>query len=127
LLNHLKDLLDDFHGTTRPIEDYDLLAGDWLLGFSHNIYCAWQEVLAGNVPFNADTIPIITNTRHAQLLTINAGWHQHLRWGIAQLLLGRSSENWRTAQRILHTGNIARPRFSKKLLRSISTQSLGCY
>ena len=40
VLAWLKELLDSYH---------DLIAGDWLLHFTHLVYAAWREVLAQNI------------------------------------------------------------------------------
>ena len=122
LLAHLKDILDEFHGVTRPIEYYDLVTGDWLLLFSHNVYSAWHEVLAGNMPAVASPIPIITSMRHAQVLTISIDWHQHLRWAVTQLLQGQSSINWATSRESTHIKDGNKSHVLKRILRGISTR-----
>ena len=121
LLAHLKYLLDEFHGVERPIEYYDLVAGIWLEGLSHNIYSAWREVLAGSVSVEISPIPVIKSPAHAQMMTVDIGWHQHLRWAVAQLLQGQSSENWAVTQGSAHIESGRRQGISRKLLRGIST------
>lgn len=121
LLAHLKYLLDEFHGVERSIEYYDLVAGDWLEGFSHNIYTAWQEVLAGNVPAEISSIPVITNHIHAITLASKVAWHQHLRWSVAKAWEGQSSTNWAVEQESVSIKSGGRNGMSHKLLRGIST------
>ena len=58
LLDSLKELLDNYHGEPRTLAYYDLLASDWLEPFTHLVYVAMQEVLAGNIPKEAICIPV---------------------------------------------------------------------
>jgi len=102
LLSHLKLLLDDFHGVERSIEYYDLVAGDWLLVFSHNVYVAWQEVLAGTEIIESSMIPAVFSVDHAVSLSTEPPLHQHLRWAVAESLQGNSSENWSVTQESIH-------------------------
>lgn len=121
LLVHLKYLLDEFHGVARPIEYYDLVAGDWLEGFVHNIYSAWRAVLAENVPVETGSIPIIMSVQHAQKLAVEIGWHQHLRWAVAQLLQGQSSANWVVVEESAHIESGGQPRPYQRMLRGLAT------
>lgn len=116
LLVHLKYLLDEFNGVSQSVEYYDMVAGDWLEGLAHNIYTARQEVLIGNIP--TETSPIPVNSRW---MTIDPGWHQHLRWAIAQLLQGHACDNWAVAQVSARIENGGRHGVGRKLVRSIST------
>ncbi len=120
LLAHLKYLLDEFHGVARPIDYYDLVAGIWLEGFTHNIYSAWREVLAGNVPSAGSPIPVITTPSYAQALTPDIGWHRHLRWAVAQLLQGKSAEAWAVAQESMRIESGSRKGLPRKLIRGVS-------
>lgn len=121
LLAHLKYLLDEFHGVTRPAEYYDLVAGIWLEGLAHNIYSAWQEVLAGSEPVEVSPVPGFKDPAHAQMMTPEIGWHRHLRWAVAQVLEGQSSRNWAVAQEPAHIESSSRHGLSRRLLRGIST------
>ncbi len=44
LLLHVKELLDDYHCTKRPVEYYDVLLGDWIEQFLHLVHFALSEV-----------------------------------------------------------------------------------
>jgi len=120
LLSHLKALLDDFHGVERSIEYYDLVAGDWLILFSHNVYSAWREVLAGGEIIESGPITPVLSIDHASRLSIDHSWHQHLRWSIAQLLQGHSSEKWDTRQDVLHIVNGSKAGVLRSVRRGIS-------
>ncbi|BAO31137.1 LIC12162 family transferase [Sulfuritalea hydrogenivorans] len=121
LLARLKRLLDEFHGVSRPIEYHDLVAGMWLENLTHNIYTAWREVLAGSIPADSDPIPIVKSTKHAQQMTVDIGWHRHLRGAVARLLEGGSAESWPVAQDSDYTSSGGRYRGVHKILRGIST------
>lgn len=121
-LSHLKTLLDEFHGVERSIEYYDLLAGDWLISFSHNVYIAWREVLAGYEIIESHPIPPVLSIDHAGKLTQDYFWHQHLRWSIAQLLQGYSSEKWAVAEGVLSVGYGSKGSIYRALRRGISTR-----
>lgn len=121
LLDYLKYILDGFHGIERPIEYYALVAGIWLEGLTHNIYAAWREVLTDSVPLKACPIPAIASLSQAQMMTPDIGWHQHLRWAVAQLLQGQSSESWAVAQESTHIESGSRQGIRRKLIRGIST------
>lgn len=121
LLAHLKYLLDEFHGIERPIEYYDLIAGIWLENLAHNVYSAWRELLAGTPSSDISPIPIFSSTAHAQTMAGDIGWHQHLRWAIAQILQNRPSRNWAMAQERTRIESGGPHGIARKLLRNIST------
>ncbi len=122
LLAHLKSLLDTFHGAERSMEYYDLVAGIWLEGLTHNIYSAWREVLAGSVPVTPSQIPVIDTTKRAQILTADNAWHEHLRWAVSELLQGRTANNWLVAHAAEHINNDARHGIARQIVRSMSTE-----
>lgn len=97
LLARLKALLDGFHGQPRPLEYYDLVAGMWLEGFMHNVYVAWREVLAGDVPCEVGPMPVMTSAGYAAGMLADAAWHRHLRGAVAALLEGRKADRWPVA------------------------------
>jgi len=119
---HLKLLLDEFHGVERSIEYYDLVAGDWLISFSHNVYTAWREVLAGCEIIESHPIPPVLSINHAGKLTYDYFWHQHLRWAIAQLLQGYSSEKWAVTEGAVSVGSGSKGSIFRALRRGISTK-----
>lgn len=123
LLLALKELIDDFHGVERSIEDYDLIAGDWLLRFSHNIYAAWREVQAGTSTSAFSPIPAVRDSNHAASLAANFDWHRHLRWAVAQALQGKVSEGWAIAPEAATIATGYRQPYTRKMLRSISTST----
>ncbi len=90
----LKNLLDRYNGYVRPLAYYDVLAGDWLFHFTHQVYVAWKEVQAGNIPANAQPIPIASHLAQYGELQIQGKLHEYLRWAVASLLNGNSPETW---------------------------------
>lgn len=90
----LKNLLDRYNGYVRPLAYYDVLAGDWLFHFTHQVYVAWKEVQAGNIPANAQPIPIASQLAQYGELQIQGKLHEYLRWAVASLLNGNSPETW---------------------------------
>jgi len=120
LFSRLKLLLDDFHREERSIEYYDLVAGDWLISFSHNVYSAWREVVAGNEIVESSMIPAVSTSSHASALSIDYAWHQHLRWAIAQLLQGHSSEKWRVIEEPISVKSGSKAGYLSSMKRLIS-------
>jgi len=121
LLYYLKVLLDDFHGVERSIEYYDFLAGDWLISFLCNAYTAWRDVLAGSEIIECNLVTPVSSVNHASRLSITQSWHQHLRWGIAQLLQGKCVGKWDMSNDILHIEYGRKKNFLRDIRRGIST------
>lgn len=121
LLARLKCLLDEYHGMSRPVEYYDLVAGMWLEGLAHNIYTAWREVSAGSPPAGFEPIPVVKGTKQAQMMTVDPSWHRHLRGAVANLLDGQSTANWTVAPDPAYIASEGRHRVVRKLLRGMST------
>lgn len=120
VLAWLKELLDRYHGKTRPMAYYDLIAGDWLLHFSHLTYAAWQEVLAGNVPIEGGPIPVAATPAIYNEMRFSDGFHKQLRWEIASLLEGISPDNWVfECDSVLMTGG-GQSRLPLRLLRGLN-------
>lgn len=120
LLLALKELVDNFHGIERTAEYYDLIAGDWLLHFSHNVYAAWCEVQAGANTSAPSPIPVASDSNHAASLATNINWHRHLRWAVAQRLQGCNADHWAVAPETAIVSVRHRQLAARKLLRSIS-------
>lgn len=40
----VKSLMDEYHGWDKPTEYYDVLMGDWILHFTHQVYIARKEL-----------------------------------------------------------------------------------
>ena len=59
----LKTLLDSYHGVSRPTEYYDLVAGDWLMHFTHVAYAAYLDVIRGT-PISPRQAPIFVFADH---------------------------------------------------------------
>lgn len=121
LLQVLKDLLDSFHGIERNSEYYDLVAGDWLIRYSHNVYTAWREVVSGVEPPRVSPVPKIRDSHHAADLVVDIDWHRHLRWAVARRLQGEGSDDWVVAEGADNAAGHRRLPFAKKLLRGIAT------
>lgn len=120
VLATLKELLDNYHGEPRPLAYYDLLASDWLEHFTHLVYVAWQETLAGNIPPEATPMPVSADLSDAaKQRWQNSGLHEHLRWTLAKLLDGASSIDWGfERESAVITGGAER--FPLRLLRSFT-------
>lgn len=122
VLAWLKELLDSYHGTSRSLAYYDLLAGDWLLYFTHLVYAAWREVLAEYISTENQVIPVSADlTAYNQMCWQASGLHEHLRWAVARLLEGASPHDWRfECESVLITSG-GRRRLPQRLLRGLAT------
>lgn len=123
VLAWLKELVDSYyHDTSRPLAYYDLLAGDWLLYFTHLVYAAWREVLAENISTENQVIPVSADLdTHFQMCWQESGLHEHLRWAVARLLEGASPHDWQfECESVLIAGR-ERHYLSEHLIRGLST------
>lgn len=94
-LADLKELLDSYHGESRSLAYYDLLASDWLEPFTHMVYAAWREALLGVVPTEPRSIPVAVDLAdQAKQRWQESGMHEHLRWAVAKLMEGASPHDW---------------------------------
>ena len=121
LLSYLRDLLNDFYDIDRSIEYYDLVAGMWLESFMQNIYCAWCEVLEGNVPGELSDIPVIHCPEDVWELTKDIRWHQHLRGAVSRLIDGETVKFWKFDQRRALSRDKLRHRLAQKFFSMIAT------
>jgi putative transferase (TIGR04331 family) len=121
LLRALKDLVNNFHGVERSAEYYDLVAGDWLMSFSHSVFAAWSEALAGAESYLPSPIPEIRDTHHFSTVFVTVDWYRHLSWAVEQQLLGQTVEKWSIAPASLGHENIKSKTFSSWLKQIIFT------
>lgn len=89
LLLYLKELLDDYHGCQRSADYYNIIAGDWLISFTHVAYVAWLQSIKGERGYNNGHM---LASDHDQFLYMCVGdraygdqLHRHLIWSIEQL------------------------------------------
>lgn len=96
LLIDLKDLLDDYHRTYKPIKYYDIIAGDWLEYFAHLTFVALAESRqSATLSQPVGLIPVTSDLAdHAALRLRDTSFHDHLRQAVAELMAGRSPSNW---------------------------------
>ena len=94
ILQGLKCILDKYHGENHTLEYYDLICGSWLENFTHNIYCAWREVLDDGRAIELSAIPLIWSLEQANMLTMDLGWHQHIKGVVSHFLEGEPFEFW---------------------------------
>ncbi len=121
LLDSLKELLDNYHGESRTLAYYDLLASDWLEPFTHLVYAAMQEVLAGNIPKEAVPIPVSADLTVAKAHFLETDLHNHLRWAVANLLAGGSARDWPFEHESVVIVSGGRVPLSIRLAQSFST------
>lgn len=113
LLASLKEMLDHYHRTERSIAYYDLVAGDWLISFSHKIYLALREVLCGAHIHPGSDVHAISDVAQALTLACCPEWHRHLQWAVASRLRGETVEHWN----LLSAGPVRHQGFSGRLQR----------
>lgn len=122
VLDRLKELLDSYHGEPRSLAYYDLLASDWLEHFTHLIYAAWREVLAGNAPTESLPIPVAADLAdQAKQRWQESGLHEHLRWAVAKLLDGASPIDWQFGCESVLIASGGQERLPLRLLRGLAT------
>jgi putative transferase (TIGR04331 family) len=97
LQNHLKFLLDDFHGVERSLRYYEIIAGDWFEYFLHWVYAEWKEVLLRNIPLVKSAIPVTPVNKFSSPKAF-AIYHEHLRWSIGKLVAGETAMDWEFAR-----------------------------
>lgn len=85
-LNQFTNLLNEYHGWDKSPRYYDLLCGEWLMGFTHVIYAAYLEVIRG-AHFEFNLFPLPTYVDNADFINYAKGslsFNQRLR----SLILG---------------------------------------
>lgn len=50
VLQQYTDLVNQYHGTHRPKEYYDIVAGDWIFKYLHTLYAALQNIKDKIIP-----------------------------------------------------------------------------
>ena len=124
VLAKLKKLLDSYHGDTKSLAYYDLLAGDWLEHYLHLVYAAWREVLAGNVSTGSQLIPVAADLAdQAKQRWQLSGLDSHLRWAVGSLLEGGSPKEWKFERESVVILSGLRERFPVRFLRYFSTKN----
>ena len=98
MLERLKLHLDEYHGTSRSFEYYDLIAGIWLEAFTQNVYTSWREVVEGNLPGPTVPTTLIKCVPHFFHMRNQSGWHLQLRKAIYRLLQSKRVSNWEISQ-----------------------------
>lgn len=122
VLANLKELLDSYHRESRSIAYYDLLASDWLEPFTHLVYAAWREVLAGNISNEKQQIPVSGDLTDAGKLRWQGNsLHEHLRWAVARLLEGGSPKDWTFQCESVVIASGGSESLSLRLLRKVAT------
>jgi len=91
---YLKDLLDLYHCESNSLEYYDLVAGDWLFHFIHQVYAAWQENKYENISVNAKSIPVISDIKAYHGDQLQYRFNEYLYCAVANLLEGNTPNNW---------------------------------
>ena len=119
----LKDLLDSYHGESQSAEYYDLLAGDWLLHFLHQVYAAWQEVILENKSGKVKNIPVDVHLIAYRGDKLQDKFNEYLYSAIADLLDGCTPDKWvyECSSAIIESGSGKSIR--SKIVRGISTKS----
>lgn len=94
----LKELLDDYHGIPRSALYYDLIAGDWLAGFVHVTYAAWQRVVSGESLREEYAIRVAPDLWAFTQDTLDPNFHDYWQSAVERLLAAESPEGWHFAQ-----------------------------
>lgn len=121
VLCYLKELLDSYHGESRELAYYDLLASDWLEPFTHLVYVAMQEVGGANNTAEDLSVPVSTDLAVAKSHFLEPCFHEQLRMAVAYLSCGGSIRNWKFENDDVVIVSGRRESFSIRLVRSFST------
>jgi len=124
VLCHLKKLLDSYHGESRELSYYDFLASDWLEPFTHLVYAAKQEVLAGNIPKDIIPIPVSSDLTVGKAHFLEPKFHDHLRLAVATLLTGKAFPHiWPFEHDFVVIASGGSKSLLNRLIKSFSTTS----
>ena len=121
ILATLKELLDNYHGESRTLEYYDLLASDWLEPFTHLVYVAMQDVLTENRHKESIPIPVSADIAIAKTHFLNTKFHDHLRWVVQSLSENGSYHDWQFEMESVEIINSRRKPLTLSLTKSFST------
>lgn len=122
-LEYFKELVDSYRGTTNSLAYYDVLAGDWLFHFMHQVYAALQEVLFGYVSGKGQPIPVDPHLATYRGLYLQDKFSNYLRWAVTDLLDGHAPDNWvfECDSTIITSGS--NKRLLSQIVRGISTNN----
>lgn len=118
----VKSLMDEYHGWSKPTEYYDVLMGDWILHFTHQVYIARKELELSSgvdphlpVPVFADQIEFL-----AQCVE-TASFQKQLQWILKGLSENTHLHSLRFARDSVTIINRRRESLLAKCARWIST------
>jgi len=121
ILTHLTLILNKYHNSTRREKYYDILAGDWLDLFIHNICFA---ILEGDKHAEScSKIPVVGTLEAFDKLRIQEGWLNHLSYAVAQLNNETFEKlTFEMDKVVIHS---SKPSFKDKLLTFIGSKTPG--
>jgi putative transferase (TIGR04331 family) len=128
--NAFAELLNDYHGAAGHRSDYwDLVGGEWLLGFTHVAYAAYREVLLDNVPqVRPVSVRVFSDGRSFQAAQIeDATFFSELRGIVSALLESEDRSSWNFSQSIVPIGIAGHDlkQRTKQLLARIVSVGIG--